>query len=141
MPLQVAKQDISKPTQRMLTHIRWRVRWAIEFYNKKTGQGKISLIQNRILELLPVPKKYRFNGRTQLFFASQPKRMYVTSQVVHVTEDQGHSFEIISPDLSRNDKNYRRNRRTNHKGSNWSRSICKCMPLPLPSATSLPVYT
>jgi hypothetical protein len=26
--------------------------------------------------------------------------MYVTSQVVHVTEDQGHSFEIISPDLS-----------------------------------------
>jgi hypothetical protein len=29
--------------------------------------------------------------------------MYVTSQVVHVTEDQGHSFEIISPDLSRND--------------------------------------
>jgi hypothetical protein len=37
------------------------------------------------------------------FFASQPKRMYVTSQLVHVTEDQGHSFEIISPDLSRND--------------------------------------
>jgi hypothetical protein len=24
-------------------------------------------------------------------------------QVVHVTEDQGHSFDIISPDLSRND--------------------------------------
>jgi hypothetical protein len=23
--------------------------------------------------------------------------------VVHVTEDQGHSFDIISPDLSRND--------------------------------------
>jgi hypothetical protein len=44
--------------------------------------------------------------------------MYVTSQVVHVTEDQGHSFEIISPDLSEMIQNYRRNRRTNNKGSN-----------------------
>jgi hypothetical protein len=50
-----------------------------------------------------VQKNTVFNGRTNCFFASQPKRMYVTSQVVHVTEDQGHSFEIISPDLSRND--------------------------------------
>jgi competence protein ComGC len=37
--------------------------------------------------------------------------MYVTSQVVHVTEDQGHSFEIISPDLSEMIQNYRRNGR------------------------------
>jgi hypothetical protein len=35
--------------------------------------------------------------------------MYVTSQVVHVTEDQGHSFEIISPDLSRNDPKLQEN--------------------------------
>jgi hypothetical protein len=49
-------------------------------------------------------------------------------QVVHVTEDQGHSFEIISPDLSEMIQNYRRNRRTNHKGSNWSRSMLLYSP-------------
>jgi hypothetical protein len=66
---------------------------------KKTGQGKISLLSRIEYWLLRVPKNTVFNGRT-IVFASQPKRMYVTSQVVHVTEDQGHSFEIISPDLS-----------------------------------------
>jgi hypothetical protein len=71
-------------------------------YKKNRSRKRYLLIQNRILELLPVPKNTVFNGRT-IVFASQPKRMYVTSQVVHVTEDQGHSFEIISPDLSRND--------------------------------------
>lgn len=29
--------------------------------------------------------------------------MYCTSQYVHVTHDEGHSWEIISPDLTRND--------------------------------------
>jgi hypothetical protein len=41
---------------------------------KKTGQGKISLlIQNRILELLPVPKNTVFNGRTIVFSPHNPK--------------------------------------------------------------------
>jgi hypothetical protein len=104
MPLQVAKQDISKPTQRMLTLHTVAIRWPIEFFQQKNRSRKryLSYPESNI-GLLPVPKKYRFQWTYQLFFASQPKRMYVTSQVVHVTEDQGHSFEIISPDLSRND--------------------------------------
>jgi hypothetical protein len=35
-------------------------------------------------------------------------------QVVHVTEDQGHSFEIISPDLSEMIQKLQEKRRTNN---------------------------
>jgi hypothetical protein len=76
MPLQVAKQDISKPTQRMLTlHTvaSTMANWVLS--TKKTGQGKISLrIQNRILELLPVPK-YRFQWTYPIVFTTQKECM------------------------------------------------------------------
>ncbi|WP_367390112.1 glycosyl hydrolase [Lewinella sp. LCG006] len=48
--------------------------------------------------------KYRFQWNFPIFFSPHnPKRMYVTSNHVHVTEDGGKSWEIISPDLTRND--------------------------------------
>ena len=74
-------------------------------YNKKTGQGKdISPYPESNIGAPSSAKKYRFQWTYPIVFSPHnPKRMYVTSQVVHVTEDQGHSFEIISPDLSRND--------------------------------------
>lgn len=74
-------------------------------YNKKTGQGKdISPYPESNIGAPSNAKKYRFQWTYPIVFSPHnPKRMYVTSQVVHVTEDQGHSFDIISPDLSRND--------------------------------------
>ena len=74
-------------------------------YNKKTGQGQdISPYPESNIGAPSNAKKYRFQWTYPIVFSPHnPKRMYVTSQVVHVTEDQGHSFEIISPDLSRND--------------------------------------
>lgn len=74
-------------------------------YNKKTGQGKdISPYPESNIGAPSSAKKYRFQWTYPIVFSPHnPKRMYVTSQVVHVTEDQGHTFDIISPDLTRND--------------------------------------
>jgi photosystem II stability/assembly factor-like uncharacterized protein len=74
-------------------------------FNKKTGQGKdISPYPEANIGSPSNAKKYRFQWTYPIVFSPHnPKKMYVTSQVVHVTEDQGNSFEIISPDLSRND--------------------------------------
>jgi photosystem II stability/assembly factor-like uncharacterized protein len=74
-------------------------------HNKKTGQSKdISPYPESNIGAPSNAKKYRFQWTYPIVFSPHnPKRMYVTSQVIHVTEDQGNSFEIISPDLSRND--------------------------------------
>ncbi len=48
--------------------------------------------------------KYRFQGNFPIFFSPHnPKRLYTTSQHVHVSEDEGQSWKIISPDLTTND--------------------------------------
>lgn len=48
--------------------------------------------------------KYRFQWNFPIFFSPHnPKRLYVTSNHMHVSEDGGKSWEIISPDLTRND--------------------------------------
>lgn len=48
--------------------------------------------------------KYRFQWNFPIFFSPHnPKRLYTTSQHVHVSTDEGQSWEIISPDLTRND--------------------------------------
>lgn len=74
-------------------------------FNKKTGQSKdISPYPESNIGAPSNAKKYRFQWTYPIVFSPHnPKKMYVTSQVVHVTEDQGNSFQIISPDLSRND--------------------------------------
>jgi photosystem II stability/assembly factor-like uncharacterized protein len=49
-------------------------------------------------------KKFRFQWTYPIVFSPHdPTRMYCTSQYVHLTHDEGHSWEIISPDLTRND--------------------------------------
>ncbi len=49
-------------------------------------------------------KKYRFQWTYPIMFSPHDDtRMYATSQYVHVTHDAGHSWETISPDLTRND--------------------------------------
>ena len=50
--------------------------------------------------------KYRFQWNFPIVFSKHnPKRLYTFSNQVHVTENEGQSWEIISPDLTRNDPN------------------------------------
>lgn len=48
--------------------------------------------------------KYRFQWNFPVIFSKHnPDKLYTFSQHVHVTENEGQSWEIISPDLTRND--------------------------------------
>ncbi|MEM9339707.1 MAG: glycosyl hydrolase, partial [Bacteroidota bacterium] len=48
--------------------------------------------------------KYRFQWNFPIFFSPHnKKRIYTASNHLHVSEDEGQSWEIISPDLTRND--------------------------------------
>ena len=48
--------------------------------------------------------KYRFQWNFPIFFSPHnTKRLYTASNVLHVTMNEGQSWEIISPDLTRND--------------------------------------
>ena len=48
--------------------------------------------------------KYRFQWNFPILFSRHnPGRLYTFSQNVHVTENEGQSWKIISPDLTRND--------------------------------------
>ena len=48
--------------------------------------------------------KYRFQWNFPIFFSPHnSKKLYTASNVLHVTMDEGQSWEIISPDLTRND--------------------------------------
>lgn len=49
--------------------------------------------------------KYRFQWNFPIFFSPHnPNKLYTTSNHVHVTYNGGQSWEVISPDLTRNDK-------------------------------------
>ncbi|MEL7005349.1 MAG: glycosyl hydrolase, partial [Bacteroidota bacterium] len=46
--------------------------------------------------------KYRFNWNYPIFFSPHnKKRLYAGSNYLHVTEDEGQSWKVISPDLTR----------------------------------------
>ncbi len=48
--------------------------------------------------------KYRFQWNFPIVFSKHnPNRLYTFSQHVHVTENEGQSWKVISPDLTRND--------------------------------------
>ncbi|MBK5278838.1 MAG: glycosyl hydrolase, partial [Bacteroidia bacterium] len=48
--------------------------------------------------------KYRFQWNFPIFFSPHnPKKLYAASQHLHVTYNEGESWEILSPDLTRND--------------------------------------
>jgi photosystem II stability/assembly factor-like uncharacterized protein len=73
--------------------------------NHKTGE-------NRAINVWPddpmghgaEDMKYRFQWNYPIFFSPHnKKKMYTTSNHVHVTYNEGQSFEVISPDLTRND--------------------------------------
>jgi photosystem II stability/assembly factor-like uncharacterized protein len=48
--------------------------------------------------------KYRFQWNFPIFFSPHnPKKLYAASQYLHVSYNEGQSWELISPDLTRND--------------------------------------
>ncbi len=48
--------------------------------------------------------KYRFQWNFPIFFSPHnKKKLYTTSNHVHVSTDEGHTWKTISPDLTRND--------------------------------------
>ena len=48
--------------------------------------------------------KYRFNWNTPVLFSKhEPEKLYVFSNHVHLTTNGGQSYEVMSPDLTRND--------------------------------------
>mgnify|MGYP000858671859 FL=1 len=48
--------------------------------------------------------KYRFQWNFPIFFSKHnPKKLYTFSNHVHVSENEGHRWKVISPDLTRND--------------------------------------
>ena len=48
--------------------------------------------------------KYRFQWNFPIFFSpNNKKRLYAASNHLHVTENEGQSWKLISPDLTRND--------------------------------------
>ncbi len=48
--------------------------------------------------------KYRFQWNFPLFFSPHDSdKLYAASNHLHITKDEGHSWEVISPDLTRND--------------------------------------
>ena len=53
--------------------------------------------------------KYRFQWNFPVFFSPHdPDKLYTASNHLHVTTDEGESWEEISPDLTRNDKSKQR---------------------------------
>ena len=49
--------------------------------------------------------KYRFQWNFPIFFSKHnPKRLYAASNHLHMTEDEGKNWQLVSPDLTRNEK-------------------------------------
>ena len=58
----------------------------------------------------PADMKYRWHWNFPLSFSPHtPHRVYVGSQVVHKSDDFGQSWQVISPDLTTNDKSHQQN--------------------------------
>ncbi len=74
-------------------------------YNHVTGQSQnVSVYPEGSIGHGAITKKYRFQWTYPIVQSpNDPKTMYATSQYVHKTTNEGMSWEIISPDLTRND--------------------------------------
>jgi hypothetical protein len=75
-------------------------------YDMRTGEERDILAYPQ-MEIGKAPKdlRYRFNWNAPIRLSPHdPHILYHASQVVHKSTDQGQSWEVISPDLSRNEK-------------------------------------
>ena len=73
--------------------------------NHKNGQSRaISVWPDNPMGHGAEDMKYRFQWNFPLFFSPHnPKKLYTASNHLHVSYNEGQSWETISPDLSRND--------------------------------------
>ena len=81
-------------------------------YSEMQGAANVwryDIDKNRTKTVQPLPKKgdadLRFNWNAPMAVSSHvPDRFYMGSQFVHRSDDMGDNWEIISPDLTTNDK-------------------------------------
>ncbi|AUD03631.1 WD40/YVTN/BNR-like repeat-containing protein [Spirosoma pollinicola] len=74
-------------------------------YDKKTDQNQVINVYPEYFMGSPSSaRKYRFQWTYPIVFSPHdPKTLYITSQYLHRSTDYGHSWQDISPDLTRND--------------------------------------
>jgi hypothetical protein len=79
---------------------------ALDIYDLTTGhKRKVGVWPDNIWGWADKDLKYRFYRTFPLVISPHDhNRVYIGSQFVHMTTDGGHSWKIISPDLSTNDK-------------------------------------
>ena len=79
---------------------------ALDLYNLKTGhKRKVGVWPDNIWGWADKDLKYRFYRTFPLVISPHDHNtVYIGSQYVHKTTNGGHSWTIISPDLSTNDK-------------------------------------
>ncbi|MBX2947584.1 MAG: glycosyl hydrolase [Cyclobacteriaceae bacterium] len=78
----------------------------LQMQNHRTGEERnVNVWPNNPMGHGAEDMKYRFQWNFPIFFSPyNPKKLYTTSNHVHVSYNGGQSWETISPDLTRNDK-------------------------------------
>lgn len=78
----------------------------LQMQNHRTGEERnVNVWPNNPMGHGAEDMKYRFQWNFPIFFSPHnPKKLYTTSNHVHVSYNGGQSWETISPDLTRNDK-------------------------------------
>ncbi len=74
-------------------------------YDHKTGENRaISVYPDNPMGAGVITMKYRFQWNFPIFFSPHnPKRLYAAGQHLFATENEGQTWEVISPDLTTND--------------------------------------
>ena len=83
----------------------------LQRYNARTGHARdVRVWPEAGYGWEPGKLKYRWHWNFPLAFSPHtPHRVYVGSQFVHKTDDDGQSWQVISPDLTLNDKTHQQN--------------------------------
>jgi photosystem II stability/assembly factor-like uncharacterized protein len=79
---------------------------SIDRYDVRTGQyRRVEVWPDSTVGWPPADLKYRFNWTAPVAISPHdPDRVYIGSQHVHMTTNGGQSWQVISPDLTLNDK-------------------------------------
>ncbi len=83
----------------------------LERYDARTGHAQdVRVWPEAGYGWAPADMKYRWYWNFPLAFSNHVKhRVYVGSQFVHKSDDNGNSWQVISPDLTLNDKSHQQN--------------------------------
>lgn len=75
-------------------------------FDRRTGQAPVlSPWPDQLLNVAAADARYRFGWTPPMQFSPHdPSVLYVAAQVVFKTQDNGSTWSVISPDLTRNDK-------------------------------------